>query len=178
MNISIPQGPAPVFLRYAGQHAPQRAIVEIDPERRSITACADPEIGGAVPVEVWHGRVLRLDCTPYASEQGLRDWVAANMQHVERVIAGHSVHGEHGRLTDDAADLLYQLERSLIDIPTDEVWDADAVIGDDYASILADVRRDGARAVAEDIVDACAGEGIIVDGGADAVMRAIEGCEA
>jgi hypothetical protein len=178
MKISIPSGPAPVFLRYAGQHAPQRAIVEIDPERRTISAFPDAEVGGAVPFAVWYGRVLRLHCTPYASEQGLRDWVAANIEGIERLMAGHSVHGEHGRLTNDASDLVYQLERSLVDIPVDDVWDAEDVIGDEYESILDDVRRDGARAVAKDIVDACARDGIIVDGGVDAVMRAIEGCEA
>ena len=47
---------APLYLRYSGQTNPQPAHIEIDPEEKTITAEANPEIGNAVPMNVWHGR--------------------------------------------------------------------------------------------------------------------------
>lgn len=48
-----------LYCKYDGQTRPQDAFIELDPIHQIARAAYDPEIGGAVPMDVYHGIVQR-----------------------------------------------------------------------------------------------------------------------
>lgn len=65
---------APVFCQYAGQCNPQPAYLSFDPSAEgdiALHADYSGEIGNAVPVDVWHRRILRFRISPLSSRESL-----------------------------------------------------------------------------------------------------------
>lgn len=117
-NIDDPSDPAPLYLRYPMQTAPQSAMIEMD-EHGEVSAGTNGEIGNAVPAYVWHGRTLRWDVPAAVRGDALAELLRGDaLPLLERVHAGHSVDWDGsnhvGRLDDDAQDASYALQR-LID---------------------------------------------------------------
>ena len=107
----------PIYCHYDGQTQPQGGVIEIHPEGRSVTVFSDPEIGGAVPVDAWHGVKLRVACSPSASPEGLQRWFDSQRETIERVIKGWSGAYDHasnwkGGLSDDGLAAMSLLEES------------------------------------------------------------------
>ena len=59
--IIVPCEPTHLHQQYPGQNNVQGTFVELDLETGRMEASYNPEIGNAVPVAVWHDRVLRFD---------------------------------------------------------------------------------------------------------------------
>lgn len=119
INTSNLRGePIPLYKLYPGQNQPQRAFVSLD-EEGTVRAGINYEIGGAVPMDVWHGRTLRWSVSPYANGDSLADLLESDRvkELFERVYAGHEVvwNGNNmvGRLDEDAEDASEELERIL-----------------------------------------------------------------
>jgi len=64
---------APLYHRYPSQITPQPAHLELDCRHRDISADWDPEIGGGVPLTVWHRHVLRFPLPPEINQNSLDD---------------------------------------------------------------------------------------------------------
>ena len=111
---------APLFVRYPGQVSAQPAHLEIDPGSRTYTAESNPEIGNAVPMDVWHRRRLRCGGLPPSIGGAALAGFLADPDLVDlitRVCDGHSDAWDGsnmiGRLTDDASDALQDIERMI-----------------------------------------------------------------
>lgn len=61
--LGIRNEPLPVFLKYEGQTKPQPAYIEMD-SAGVVIASANPEIGNAVTMDVWHQRTLQWSIDP------------------------------------------------------------------------------------------------------------------
>ena len=117
INTSNLRGePIPLYKLYPGQNQPQRAFVSLD-EEGTVRAGINYEIGGAVPMDVWHGRTLRWSVSPYANGDSLADLLESDKVRAlfERVRNGHSVewNGSNmvGRLDEDAKEASEELEQ-------------------------------------------------------------------
>jgi hypothetical protein len=148
---------APLYRRYSGQINAQPAHIEIDPEKKIISAEINQEIGNAVPIRTWNGRAYRVTVSALLSgTQAAAILESAVIQSLaERVIAGYSCEWDGsnyvGRLTEDANSALEEMERYLMEIePEISVWAPEewftelpdlAGQSDDYLFILADQFR-------------------------------------
>lgn len=107
---------APVYHHYPQQTSAQPAYIEMD-EDGDVRVDWDGEIGGAVPMSVWHGRTMRWTIPNSLTGRALADFLQrADVQALlDRVAEGHSVawdgHNHVGRLTDDGRDASDSLER-------------------------------------------------------------------
>lgn len=63
----------PIHHIYPNQNDPQDGFIEIDPEKKTIEAGYNPEIGDAVPADVWNGDVFRFGVNSFASGETLND---------------------------------------------------------------------------------------------------------
>ncbi len=169
---------APVYCRFDGQTQPQPAYLELDPQKRTLTADYSGEIGNAVPMTVWHGHQYRLSITPYLTGAALADLLEDEdvLTLVAEVIDGHSIEWDGsnhvGRLTEDAADALEGLQESLdrnaavdtapcVSVYTPEEWVEDTTQVD-IAAETTDARL--AEIAAECIADAEL-EHVLIEGG-------------
>lgn len=91
--------------RYPRELRPQPCYVALDCETGTLRAETDGEIGGAVPVRVWHKRVLRWKI-PALKASVADELLAELVPLAERVVAGYSCewdgHNNIGRYSDDA----------------------------------------------------------------------------
>lgn len=133
LTIQLPDAAevAPLFKQYDGQAMPQPAYVELT-EDGQVTADWSGEIGGALPMTVWHGRTRRYRVPSAIKGSGLRALVERIQPLLERVHGGHLVEWDGsnlvGRLSDDAQAAEEQIERDIerlgeID-DVAQVWDA------------------------------------------------------
>ncbi len=112
---------APLYHRFPGETNPQAAYIEIDPQAQTLVALYDGEVGGAVPMAVWHHRVLRFRVAPTLRGTAIADILECEMvqELAQRICAGHSVHWDGsnrvGRLTDDAQAAAEALQQHLLD---------------------------------------------------------------
>lgn len=83
---------APLYHRYPGQHAPQRAFLELR-EDGTVRVDWNSEIGNAVPFDVHHRRTLRWTLNQYLTGRALSDFLSEEKVQalLERIHAGHSV---------------------------------------------------------------------------------------
>jgi hypothetical protein len=106
----------PLYHRYPQQTGPQPAYLEIDPEadpeahQPALHADWDSEIGGAVPMNVGHGRRLRVAVNCRLNVGEINALLSQIAPLVERVIDGYSCEWDGsnrvGRLDDDAEDAM------------------------------------------------------------------------
>jgi hypothetical protein len=101
---------APLYHRYHQQTEAQPAYLEIDPEGRSVRVDWDDGIGGAVPMYVYHGLLLRYPLPCAISGRALADWLtdAEVRDLVARIIDAYYVHWDGsdncGCLREDGGD--------------------------------------------------------------------------
>lgn len=174
---------APIFNRYPGQHQPQPGVIEIDPDVREVEVFSDPEIGNAVPEAVYHGRRLRVDCSPYVSAEGVRKWFEENRALFERVISGWSEHlndqlNHSGRLTEDAGEAMSQLEWSAREIQESQVWEPEEWLFHDsdlynFEDARKEVDEIGIDEYAKQCVAIASSDGIVIAGGRDALKEMV-----
>jgi len=97
----------------AGQHNAQPAFIYLDIDQGIAGADYNPEIGDAVPFDVWHGRVRRYNIPPLTAECA-NDHLAALRPLLERVFDGAWTawdgRNNVGFLDDDAAAAEEEIE--------------------------------------------------------------------
>lgn len=127
---------APLYHQYPQQSQPQPAYITIT-EDGDVSTGYSGEVGGAVPMAVWHHRTLRVPVHAAMRGDALADLLesAEARALLERIHAGHSIEWDGsnhvGRLTDDATAALDELTTLVRDAGEDtsmlaEVWTADA----------------------------------------------------
>lgn len=126
---------APLYLQYPGQHAPQRAYMEIDPEARRVSWDVTGEVGNAIPVRVYHRTVRRYAVTPYLLHEQIADLTERLRPQIERVIDGLTVDWDGnnyvGRLSQDAQDAEGEIQAALHDAEFDTDTDLSRCIIDE-----------------------------------------------
>lgn len=125
---SIRNETLPAYLKYEGQSKPQPAYVELS-EDGVVTAGANPEIGNAVTMDVWHRRTLQWSIDPGLTGAQIADAIQDALPLLERVHAGHTVEFDGsnmgGLLTEDAAEASAKLGRILEKLRSEvNVWSA------------------------------------------------------
>ena len=113
-NLDTIIGQTPLFCQYGGQYQPQTAHVEIYADGNVIYEY-NGEIGNAVPVSVWNGRVRRIVIPNNLSALGyhqLHDYITPEL---ETIIAGMDEKWDGsnwvGTLTEAARESLEALEQ-------------------------------------------------------------------
>jgi hypothetical protein len=111
---------APLYDRYPGQTTPQPGYLDLD-EDGNVTYGTVAEIGNAVPMHVWHGRIIRWTMPSDIRGKTLHRLLTGKLPGLlERVHAGHSVEWDGsnhvGRLDDDASAARDEIERILDDL--------------------------------------------------------------
>jgi len=79
----------PLYHVYPGQTAPQGAYVELDCEAACLSADWDPQIGGAVPFDVWHGHQRRFPVSADLAAGEINRLMDAITPRAARVVAGY-----------------------------------------------------------------------------------------
>jgi hypothetical protein len=112
MNIR-PVTSEDIHCKYPGQHEPQKIVIEINPSNGTLRAFYDPEIGGAVPMDVYHFHRIWQWCDGGLSCRAVRAILRDVAPLADRVCDGHTVEWDgnnmSGRLTPDAESALDQL---------------------------------------------------------------------
>lgn len=133
VDISIDDGLAPLHCVYPGQTSPQPAYLEFEPDpdndTQTLAAEYSGEIGNAVPMNVWHGVVIRLNVPATTQGAALRalqdDREFAAL--IQRIVDGYSVaydgSNHRGQLDADAQQAVNEAESWLSDLDQAEVWD-------------------------------------------------------
>lgn len=97
-----------LYHQYHGQTNPQKAFIEIDLDEGIMQADWDGEIGGAVPMRVWHGRVRRYDLPPYCLPGPVNELMEEILPLAERMEKGYSCEWDGsnnvGKLDEDAQE--------------------------------------------------------------------------
>lgn len=126
---------APLYQQYAGQTNPQPAYLFLTEDGEAGLDWTG-EIGNAVPLDVWHHRTLRWSVAPQLSKVGCKELLEDPkvVALLGRIHAGHSVEWDGnnmvGRLTEDASDASYNLQKYLDEKYNNDdtyhcnVWDA------------------------------------------------------
>jgi hypothetical protein len=123
-----------LYHKYSTEHSPQNTFIELDPEERILSAYSDGEIGNAVPMNVWNGRIRRYSLPdPYLTAETI-NWLMEKIEPLtERVVDGYECTWDGsnnvGNLDEDAAkaeneiDELLEMER-LDETDKIAVWSA------------------------------------------------------
>lgn len=122
--------------QYPGQTAPQDCYVQLICETGALSASWNGEIGNAVPVGVWHRRVLRWNI-PALTEGAANALLEEIAPLAERVVAGYSERwdgsnhvGEFDADADDAIEAIARLcDRDWSEGEVIAVWDAADYLG-------------------------------------------------
>lgn len=118
--------------QYKGQSAPQPCFIELHCETRTLSAAYNPEVGNAVPMWVWHNRILRWAIPVLTDDaaNALLDELAAE---AAIICDGYSCewdgHNHVGRFTEAAKAAEQQIDgiiqgHSWIDRDQVQIWDA------------------------------------------------------
>lgn len=111
-NIDTLEGTAPLYVQYGGQSQPQGAYVEIHADG-SVYYESNGEIGNAVPVSVWHRRVLRITIPNDLTARGYEQLHDAIAEQLEAIIAGMDERWDGnnwvGTITDESREALERL---------------------------------------------------------------------
>jgi hypothetical protein len=122
---------AKLYKIYPGQTDPQPAFVAIRLEDGNVSYDWDGEIGGAVPAEVWYGRVQRLGLDPAVDTEALDRLLESEAwkSHLQAVLEDSEIvwdgSNHVGQLGPQAAAALEAMQELLDELPTVEVWQAE-----------------------------------------------------
>ena len=132
MKITKPE--SYLYHKYPTQLQPQPTYIELDPEAETLRADWDSEIGNAVPVAVWHGRICRYTLpSAYLRAEAIAWFMDEIAPYAQRVCDGYSGRWDGsnyvGELDDDAREAEEVIYRILDDQMDDEgdciqVWEA------------------------------------------------------
>lgn len=128
LDIDNLKAGAPLYCQYPGQHNLQPAYVEIN-EDGFVSADCSGEVGGGIPMHVWHNRTIRIPVPAEANGLELARVLREEaLPLLEAIHAGHSIEWDGnnhvGRLDDDARAAAEKLEEMLADVPVMTVWSA------------------------------------------------------
>ena len=106
----------PLYQRYQLQSQAQPAFMELDLDGR-VTFRYNPEVGNAVPVDVYHRRTLRWDVHNCMTVDEIKTVFDDVLPLLERIHAGHDVKWDGSNLvgvfSDDAHSAMVDLEDAL-----------------------------------------------------------------
>jgi hypothetical protein len=104
----------PVYCQYQGQSRPQGAYIALDCRDGNVWASYNPEIGDAVPLDVWNGHVLRFAISPYADGAWINGTMEALRPTFAAILAGYDPYWDGGnsvaRFTDEASDATWSAD--------------------------------------------------------------------
>ncbi len=159
----------PLYRRYPRQTEPQPAHVEMD-EDGEVSADYSGEIGGAVPMSVWHHRTLRWSVPADVRGAALADLLesAEVRTLLARIHAGHAVEWDGsnhaGLLSEDAHEASEALQ-ALLDAELEDerapVWQVGDWLPDSLGTYWTDEPLD--KAVAQ-LERAAEDDGVVLDG--------------
>jgi len=173
---------APLYHRFQGQENPQRAYIEIYPQGRTMIAEYDGEIGNAVPMAVYHGRILRVRVSPYLRGDVLADILEGDevQDLAQRICAGNEAYWDganmRGRLNDDGKVALealqecldsYQEEPYLVQVCDPGDWVATA----NQVGITGKTTDDEIHRLALALLDEASADNVLIDGDLEAHLR-------
>ena len=134
IKITYPEGTPlhPLYYQYDGQTNVQPAYVELDltADPPTLSAGYSGEIGGGVPMAVWHNRCLRWAVMPNLTAAEIRTLLDTLAPLAERVANGYedAWDGSNtlGRFSEDAEYARYRAACACRDVLTESggVWDA------------------------------------------------------
>lgn len=114
-NLESLTGPTPLYVQYPSQTSPQDAYVEIHADG-TVNYESNSEIGNAVPVSVWNGRIRRIKIPNHFTAQGYQELHDYLMADLEILINGMDEKWDGnnmvGTLTEEARETLDQLEQA------------------------------------------------------------------
>ncbi len=184
LSIELVEAEDALFVKYSGQNDWQPAYIEIDPEVWVLRAGVNHDLGGAVTFDVWHDRVIRfpLPCPLLAEDANNVLETVAPL--ASRIAAGHKVRWDGnnmvGYLSEESAEACDALRHYLGS--SNLTGDLDAWEAGDYIANCSDGDLelfDGIEdielvRIAKCLVEDARGERIVIIGGADAMVRALE----
>lgn len=133
-----------LYCHYDRQINAQPAYLQLTAAGR-VDAGYNPEIGDAMPADVWHGCTLRWTIPNTLTPAGVRQLVTELMPLLERVHAGHTDEwsGSNwvGQLTDDAQEANEAIDNICRDLDPEDydhlnVWDAIDWLSNDTEATL------------------------------------------
>jgi hypothetical protein len=108
----------PLFHQYENQLHPQEGIIGIDCRDGSLFADWDPEIGNAVPIDVWHGHIQWFEVTPYIRRDDLISLLEEVKPYAECIIAGYESQWDGNnhvaKFSEDAELAMQELDEYLV----------------------------------------------------------------
>jgi hypothetical protein len=131
MKINQVEGTRALYLKYPGQSSPQGCFVELDCEKRTLSAGYNPEIGNATPFRVYHGRAIRWTI-PCLTDDAVNGLLAELAEDAAAVCDGYACEWDgsnHVGQLDDNAKTAAERIREAIDRDWSErdtvnIWDA------------------------------------------------------
>lgn len=155
-----------LYNKYPTQTQPQGTYLDLDPSEETLRADWNSEIGNAIPVDVWHGRIRRYTL-PSAYLRS--DAIGALMDEVaplaQRVCDGYSEEWDGSnyaaRLTDDAQQAEEGIYEALSEADEDDciqVWDADEWYRDERSELVAAIAAGATDEELEEMLIDGAGE--------------------
>ena len=130
---------APLYRQYEGQNQPQDAYIEIDPrgDQISVSAEISTSVGSGCSMDVWHGRVYRIDIpSPMILGRELEDYlnsvdfwgqVLDLCEDYKELWDGSNM---VGRWNDDASDIVYQIQAELFELECARYYDGSEWVED------------------------------------------------
>lgn len=146
----------PLYKKYPAQTNPQEAYVHLD-EDGVVTADYDPEVGGAVTADIWHGRTLRFSVSPYVRGDELKQFLESEKTRamLEKIHEHHEVYwnGNNyvGRLSKEAEEEVELLEQKLSELEEAKAWNAYDYIMEDFGLLSELAQEDSVESLAEKI---------------------------
>lgn len=178
INISVAGDKLPVFCQYETETNPQPAYLEFDPceDEISLDASYNAEIGNAVPENVCHGRVIRIEIPPCTSRNAILalandEWLEGRLQAAKdaykEIWDGNQYIGSWG---EDSYEFWEEIESRLADsLEQVEVGTA----GEWFGSCIdrnAIINAGGIKALADEYESDADCEGVVItDDMADAI---------
>jgi len=160
--------PAALHCHYDGQIEAQPVYIEIDPEAGTVSADCNGEIGNAIPMNVYHGRIMRvgIPClTASAANRLMRDLLPL----VEKLAAGYTCEWDGsnnvGRLTDEAMAALEAIQyRCMYTEPFDgtdyvQVVDSGDIADEIRSKVTSDMTDEELSALENQIEGDCKADG-------------------
>jgi hypothetical protein len=109
-------GKGRLHCQYQGQINPQPIYAELDPENRTVMVDYSGEIGNAVPVDVWNGRVLRWILPTGTTKAMAREWYREAKPMLKAICNEHNEqwNGSNwiGSLSEKGRELEHEIELS------------------------------------------------------------------
>lgn len=164
---------APLYEQYPGQINPQDAYITVDPVDGEMLADYNPEIGNAVPMDVWNGLVKRIPIPNTLKGKYVHPYMEEVRIRIEHACTGFEStwNGSNyvGYWPNWTQDLDYELESVCQEWTQDEesnvaVWDAADWFSPAPPSVSADMTNTQISAIEESESEYAKGEGVLLVG--------------